>query len=273
MASAASSLFCHVTKAWLSGQVCIHTKLSVFGHNVHMSHRLILASDYDGTLAEHGVLSGETAAALKEFRKAGGILILVTGRDMQDIAGEGRPPMTPYLGLFDCIVAENGAILWDPVTGTEERTARPIPVAWRDALCQRFPNMFAGHEILSIPTAYEGQVRAFLKEQGIGLQCERNVGSLMLTMPGVDKASGLRAAARRLHLDLADVVGVGDGENDAALLSAVGTSVAVANAHPDVKRIADYVTAGQVGAGIRELLALMLEGKLMQLRGKGAGLA
>ncbi len=249
------------------------TNLSVFGHNVHMPHRLILASDYDGTLAEHGVLSADTVAALKAFKNAGGVLILVTGRDMQDIAGEGRPPMTPHLGLFDCVVAENGAVLWDPRSGTEERTSRPIPDAWRNALCVRFPNMFAGHEILSIPTAYEKQVRTFLKDQGIDMKCERNVGSLMLTMPGVDKASGLRAAARRLHVDLRDAVGVGDGENDAALLGSVGTAVAVANAHPDVKRIADYVTAGQAGAGIRELLALMVEGKLPGLRGKGAGLA
>src|SRR5215510_5881286 len=68
-----------------------------------------LATDYDGTLARNGLADAQTIEALKKVRRSGRKLILVTGRDLPDLRR-----VFAELDLFDLIVAENGALLFDP---------------------------------------------------------------------------------------------------------------------------------------------------------------
>ena len=46
---------------------------------------LALACDYDGTLAQGGVVSQQTIAALERVKASGRKLILVTGRLLEDL--------------------------------------------------------------------------------------------------------------------------------------------------------------------------------------------
>src|SRR5206468_1079428 len=75
---------------------------------------LVLAADYDGTLASHGVLSPTTLAALGRLRTSGRKLVMVTGRHMPDLK-----TVFTNLEIFDRIVAENGALLYSPETREE----------------------------------------------------------------------------------------------------------------------------------------------------------
>jgi hypothetical protein len=75
---------------------------------------IALATDYDGTLAEDGVVADKTVAALRSFRQSGRKLILVTGRELPDLRR-----VFSHLDLFDAAVVENGAVLVDPATGDE----------------------------------------------------------------------------------------------------------------------------------------------------------
>src|SRR3982751_2005015 len=77
----------------------------------------VLASDYDGTLARDGVVDPETIEALEPFRHSGRKLILVTGRELPDLE-----KVFPRLDLFERVVAENGALLYDP----QSRSKRPL---------------------------------------------------------------------------------------------------------------------------------------------------
>ena len=76
----------------------------------------------------------------------------------------------------------------------------------------------------------------------------------MALPPQVNKATGLGAALAELKLSPHNTLGVGDAENDHAFLSACECAVAVANALPAVKDSADFVTAGDHGAGVAELI-------------------
>jgi hydroxymethylpyrimidine pyrophosphatase-like HAD family hydrolase len=78
----------------------------------------------------------------------------------------------------------------------------------------------------------------------------------------VNKASGLKAALKVLDLEPGEVVGVGDAENDHAFLSLCGCAVAVDNALPSLKEQAHFVTEGRAGAGVVQLLDLMVNGDL-----------
>ena len=62
---------------------------------------LALACDYDGTLAHDGKVSKSTVEALKRYRASGRRLIMVTGRELEDLM-----LVFPELNMFERIVAE-----------------------------------------------------------------------------------------------------------------------------------------------------------------------
>ena len=70
-----------------------------------------IATDYDGTLAHDGQVDQPTIDALLRARAAGLTTILVTGRELADLFNTFAHPM-----IFDRIVAENGAVLYQPAT-------------------------------------------------------------------------------------------------------------------------------------------------------------
>jgi hydroxymethylpyrimidine pyrophosphatase-like HAD family hydrolase len=78
----------------------------------------------------------------------------------------------------------------------------------------------------------------------------------------VTKATGLIPALKALDLAAADTVPVREPENDPAILLATGLGGAVAYALPSVKQGAVLVVGGARGAGVTELIELMLSGEL-----------
>jgi HAD superfamily hydrolase (TIGR01484 family) len=72
---------------------------------------ICLATDYDGTLAEDGVVAEETVAALRSLKQSSRRLVLVTGRELPDLQR-----VFSQLDLFDIAVVENGGLLVEPAT-------------------------------------------------------------------------------------------------------------------------------------------------------------
>jgi hydroxymethylpyrimidine pyrophosphatase-like HAD family hydrolase len=79
-----------------------------------------------------------------------------------------------------------------------------------------------------------------------------------ISAAGVTKAFALERLCRRLGIDAAEVVAVGDMPNDLAMLAWAGTGVAVANAAPEVLEAADEVTAANTDDGVALLLERIL---------------
>ncbi|MBF2063746.1 MAG: HAD family phosphatase [Calothrix sp. C42_A2020_038] len=75
----------------------------------------VLATDYDGTLATDGHVNDATKTTLKRLRISGRKLILVTGRQLDDLQRAFSE-----LDLFNYVVAENGALLYSPASRTEK---------------------------------------------------------------------------------------------------------------------------------------------------------
>jgi len=71
---------------------------------------------------------------------------------------------------------------------------------------------------------------------------------------GVSKGSALKKLIRFLGLEPEEVVSIGDYLNDMEMLTVSGLGVAVANAHPRLKAVADKVTAGRNWQGVVELI-------------------
>ncbi|MCX9010388.1 MAG: phosphoglycolate phosphatase [Candidatus Methanoperedens sp.] len=68
----------------------------------------------------------------------------------------------------------------------------------------------------------------------------------------INKGTGLRRIAELMGLESKDFVAIGDSPNDVEMLEVAGFGVAVGNAHPALKRVADLVTEGKHGAGVAE---------------------
>jgi len=76
--------------------------------------------------------------------------------------------------------------------------------------------------------------------------------AIHLQSPGVNKGTALAALADELQIDHTEVMAVGDSINDIQMLTYAGIGVAVANAHPDTKSAAQYVTRKKYGDGFVE---------------------
>ena len=65
--------------------------------------------------------------------------------------------------------------------------------------------------------------------------------SFDLTLKGVSKAVGIQKLVDALHKDIKDTIAFGDGRNDLEMLETVGTGVAMDNAVPEAKAVADEI--------------------------------
>jgi HAD superfamily hydrolase (TIGR01484 family) len=222
---------------------------------------LALASDYDGTLAHDGCVDAATVAALQRLRASGRKLILVTGRELDDLLR-----VFPQSDIFDRVVAENGAVLYRPATHETHMLAEHPPLAFIDALRARgVAPLAVGQVIVATWEPHETEVIAAIRDLGLELQVIFNKGAVMVLPPGVNKGSGLHAALRELDLSAHNVVGVGDAENDHAFLSLCECGVAVANALPGLKERADITTQADHGAGVVEISDQLIASDLAEL--------
>jgi hydroxymethylpyrimidine pyrophosphatase-like HAD family hydrolase len=213
----------------------------------------VLATDYDGTLAHHGVVSPETLGAVRRLRAAGKKLVLVTGRELEELK-----QVFPEIALCDLVVAENGGLLYWPGTGQMKLLGEPAPPVFVDKLREKGVPVAVGRVIVATVEPHEVAVLQTIKEMALELEVIFNKGAVMILPTGLNKATGLREGLARMGLSTRYTIGVGDAENDHAFLRICGCGIAVANALPALKSRADFVTARPHGEGITELIDQLL---------------
>ena len=77
---------------------------------------------------------------------------------------------------------------------------------------------------------------------------------LELVPKGIDKAQSLLRLLSKINLTPADLIAFGDGYNDLSMLKLAGVGVAMANAAPEVRADADYVTLSNEEDGVAAAL-------------------
>ena len=83
-------------------------------------------------------------------------------------------------------------------------------------------------------------------------------GIVELLPLGLSKATGLSLAARRLGVKAADTIAFGDMPNDIPMFAWAARGVAMANAHDELRAVADEVTASNDEDGIAVVLERLL---------------
>lgn len=221
-----------------------------------------LVADYDGTLAHHGLIEDSTWAAIRRLRDSGRKLVMVTGRQLDDLLG-----IVPHPDLFDRIVVENGAVVYEPATRRIRALAPPPPAEFVSDLIRRgVARVSVGRVIVATWEPHQDEVFHAIHDLGLELHVIFNKGAVMVLPSGINKATGLAAALDELGLSRHNVVSVGDAENDHAMLELAECGVAVGNALGAIKSHADLVTTGDHGIGVSELIDRMIADDLASVR-------
>lgn len=254
----------------------------------------LIATDLDGTLLRQDqTVSARTRAALAAATAAGAAHIVVTGRavphtrrvlealdyDGLAVCGQGaevyhagehrlltsvtldrsvaRLALTKIeaetgplalccvrSGLDGVYLADRGFSLdWD---GPDE-LMRDRDDLWAEPLSK----IFIQHPVLGD----DDLAQAARDAAGGTVEVVRSGEGIIEVLPlGLSKATGLSLAARRLGVRAAETIAFGDMPNDIPMFRWAAYGVAMANAHAELKEIADEVTASNEDDGIAQVL-------------------
>ncbi len=224
----------------------------------------VLAIDYDGTIADHGVCQPEVRHALRDLRHAGVTVVLVTGRvlsDLRHVAGD--------LDFAHAVVAENGAVLSFPHSGRTLRLHDAPEPGFTAALRERGVTLASGECVVETSAGAAPVVLEVIRALELPLVLAFNRSRLMVLPQAVSKATGLREALTALRLSIHNTLAIGDAENDHALLAAAEVGVAVRWGSAALCRAADLVLEGTGPADVAEFLrSLAIDRQLPAANGR-----
>lgn len=214
----------------------------------------VLACDFDGTITSDGRIAPEVTAALADARAGGMVIILVTGRVLEDF----RLADVDLSG-FDAVVAENGAVVWFPSQARSIRLGDAPPAHFFGQLRARGIPFHAGAVVVDLSDSHASQVLELVREFGLDSQLIFNRAALMLLPSGVSKAAGVRRALEELGRSEHNMIAFGDAENDLPLLTGAQLGVAARGAVPALAAVADDHLAQPGGAGVVQYVRRLLE--------------
>jgi hydroxymethylpyrimidine pyrophosphatase-like HAD family hydrolase len=208
----------------------------------------VFALDYDGTIAEAGVLDPDVKTAVDEARRQGFLVVLATGRVVADL--EER---IEDLAMFDAIVAENGAVIC--LSGGQSKLiGRPAPDAFLETLAALQITFNVGQCIVDADAEVAPEILAVIRELELPLVLVFNQDRVMVLPQGVSKGNGLREALGEFNLAPRDAIGIGNAENDYDLLSTCGWGVAVEWGSVALQEEADEVLEGSAPSAVATYL-------------------
>ncbi|MEU6541319.1 HAD family hydrolase [Streptomyces sp. NPDC047000] len=239
-------------------------------------------------------LSDRTLAALARVTAAGARHLVVTGRPaprvrplLEDLGGAGFAVCAQGAQLYD---AATDRLLWsvtldrelaetalgkieaevgelyaavdqdgvDGLTLTEPGYLMPHPtlpavrVRHRDDLwCEPISKVLLRH-----PTLSDDELAATARGVigSLATVTMSGPGTVELQPCGITKATGLALAAEHLGVRPADTIAFGDMPNDIPMFDWAAHGVAMANAHPELKAVADEITLSNEDDGIAAVL-------------------
>ncbi len=218
-----------------------------------------LVTDIDGTLTDQSRrLNTEAIDAIRVLVDNGVQVVLASGNTACFMDALCR-----MIGTGGNFIGENGGVYRIGYTGTIVTTGEGSGP--RKALADlisfykgkgitldlfSFPYRFV--DVAFARTVSVSEVRTVLKDYPVEVL---NTGfAIHLQPPGITKGVAFSSLVREIGLDTTDFLAVGDAQNDIDLLSRAGVGAAVANAHPDLRHEADWISDKKYGEGFMDTL-------------------
>ncbi len=248
--------------------------------NTHVLPKMIVL-DLDGTLLRSDkTVSEKTISVLNECKKRGVIVVVATARFwfkaepflniiQPDYALLADGTMIFYNGelihgfpmnsdtseklIKELINRENGN---DFVVGIGKMllcSTAGVDEEWRQTYDFSAGFHQASYKIASVMNSYE-EAKKLADKFDCRLYSYRGEDLYAFTHKESGKYQAVCALGKLLNIDLEDMVAFGDDENDYEILKCCGRGVAVANAIPVIKEIADEITDSNDEDGVAKCL-------------------
>ncbi len=248
--------------------------------------KYLIFLDIDGTiLPANGEISPRTVCAIREAQKRGHMVFINTGRSMDIIPNKVLDEVRPTgivagLGawisvgdeiLLSAVVPKESVMLTMEVAdkfdnmiilegeknsvsyhgecylGKENEISRP------EELFERYPNIRISKMTYKYPLSEEA-----VKILEPYFEVFNHPTYSEIGLHGYSKATGMEFLRERFGIDKEHVIAMGDSDNDTLMLKNAGIAVVMGNGHPDVKKIADFISIdcadGGVGYAIEKLV-------------------
>lgn len=221
--------------------------------------------DLDDTTVVHGKQNLPSVRVTQAIEKAMKRIhvCIATARTLED-----TKYILSHLKLSGPCIITNGTQIYDPeakkIIHEIRLPAEIAPAVYK--ICQKFSvrifcydgkkdteyrGGYVPEKILSLymaqvdPQKVDMMVEELKHIQGVNVQklnaWDKRFMSIDVTHKDASKLHGILEVARILGIRTEDIIGVGDGYNDFPLLMACGLKIAMANAVPELKAIADFV--------------------------------
>jgi HAD superfamily hydrolase (TIGR01484 family) len=231
----------------------------------------VIATDVDGTLTRDGELGAELLRALAELRRAGIVVIPISGRPAGEVLGLCRYLPVSFgvaeNGLFEIIPDAPPRWLTEPTDTERLREVGEHLNRELDAKLQLTADAFC--RLGDVAYERDGRdetellrLRVAAEAHGVHLIWSSVHIHLAERLP--DKGAGLLTLLERRGLDPRTVVTVGDAPNDAGLFTAERFGLTVGTADVLAQRrwfpqLPESVTAAREVDGFLELVEALLE--------------
>lgn len=219
--------------------------------------RKTFAVDIDGTITENGGGRIHLGALnmLRYMRSLGHNVVLVSGRS----SVEGYL-LSVFGGLNTIAVGENGGCITSNANehvllGDKKKCVDALQVIRSEigGVTEKpvFPRLT---EVVLERTFDVNDAIGVAGAKGLDVVISDSQYAIHINSAGIDKAAGFEHVMKRLEVDRADVISIGDSATDIPLFKMSGFSIAVGNASDEVKSFATMSVLSHAGDGVVEAL-------------------
>ena len=210
-----------------------------------------LALDVDGTITDKSRRGCISAIEIIYDVETRGIPVIIATGNILCFT----KTLSIFLATSGGIVAENGGIIESKglrtVLGNFEKCQNAYNHLKSELPVEKVQNSQLRVSEIAITRKFPvNTVKDVL--EGFDVEVYDSKFAIHITDPLVNKGSSVIKVAANIGVKPDEILAVGDSENDMEFLSAAGVKVAVSNANPELKDIADYVTTKPHGDGVKE---------------------
>ena len=248
--------------------------------NIIMKKYRLLALDLDDTLlTKDKQISVENRKWINKAREAGVTVMFATGRGMQTVEH-----LLEELALSGPMVLVNGAEVWAGASNLLERHyIGKEDIRILHSLAEKAGAQFWGYSVESLTHKKDWKDEMFdcnwmkfgirhndlsvikqLREQAKmlpNIDVTRSANTNMeISLSGISKESGVRRICDHLRIEMDEVMAMGDNLNDSRLIQAAGFGIAMGNADPELKNVADAITGHHEQDGVADAIKRYLFG-------------
>lgn len=214
-----------------------------------------VATDVDGTITDDkSIVSLAAISAIRDLERKGIKVMLCSGNALCVLKTLAR-----YTGCTGPSIAENGAVIEYKgkvkiigQKGLARMAVGSLKEEYGDRVKEAWSNAYRNVDAAILRTLELAEVERVVQRIK-GLKVIDSGFAYHIIDSRINKGVGVAKAAEWAGIETRDMAGVGDSVTDCELLSSTSFKCAVANAHSELRKIADMTSAAPYGEGFAEI--------------------